>query len=186
MPTVFSIDEPSSATKTALVVEPSVADAVSTALMISELGFQVIVSETFHDASSRLTARPALLVTELRLGEYNGLHLVLRGKSAQPSLAAIVTSRIFDQALYKEAEQLGATFVLKTVAPQEFRAAVLRTIFRRVGDTSEIRPPYERRKTERRQRSQTPHQPELRVAERRAAITSRSVERNAPPSSNGL
>ena len=185
MPGVFSIDDRSAATQTALVVEPSVADAVSTALMISELGFQVIVSETFHDASSRLASRPALLVTELRLGEYNGLHLVLRGKSAHPSLAAIVTSRILDPALYKEAEQLGATFVLKTVAPQEFRAAVLRTIFRPQGDTSEIRPPYERRKAERRQAVHSTHEPELRVADRRAAIRGRSAERTAP-SSDGL
>jgi DNA-binding NtrC family response regulator len=185
MPTVFAIDEPLAVTPTALVVEPSVADAVSIALMVSELGFQVIVSETFHDASSRLSARPALLVTELRLGEYNGLHLVLRGKSAHPSLAAIVTSRILDPALYKEAGQLGATFVLKTVDPLEFRAAVLRTVLRTEGDTSEIRPPYERRKAERRQSAQMPHQPELRVAERRGAIPSRSAERTAP-SSNGL
>ena len=66
MPTIFSIDAPSGGTPTALVVEPSVGDAVWIALVLSELGFRVMVSETFQDASIRLTTRPALLVTELR------------------------------------------------------------------------------------------------------------------------
>jgi DNA-binding response OmpR family regulator len=182
MPTLFSIDAPSASNPTALVVEPSVADAVWIALALSQLGFRVMVSETFQDASSRLATRPALLVTELRLGEYNGLHLVLRGKSTHPPLAAIVTSRIVDPALYKEAEQLGATYVLKTISAQEFRAAVLRTVFRTEGDSSPIRPPYERRKAERRHTSETRHEPEMRVAERRRPIPGPATERNAPES----
>jgi DNA-binding response OmpR family regulator len=185
MPASFATDDVTPSPLTALVVEPSVTDAVSISLMLSELGFQVIVSETFHDASSRLSVRPALLVTELRLGEYNGLHLVLRGKSAHPSLAAIVTSNIADTALYKEAEQLDATYVVKTVGAQEFRAAILRSVFRAEGDTTPIRPPYERRKSDRRLNVQTTHEPEFRVAERRAPTPGRLVERNAPPS-NGL
>ena len=179
MPTLFSIDAPSASNPTALVVEPSVADAVWIALALSQLGFRVMVSETIQDASSRLATRPALLVTELRLGEYNGLHLVLRGKSTHSPLAAIVTSRIVDPALYKEAEQLGATYVLKTIGAQEFRAAVLRTVFRTEGDDTVIRPPYERRRAERRQTSGT-HEPEMRVAERRRAMPGPATERHAP------
>jgi len=185
MPTIFSIDAPSGGTPTALVVEPSVGDAVWIALVLSELGFRVMVSETFQDASIRLTTRPALLVTELRLGEYNGLHLVLRGKSSHPPLAAIVTSRIVDPALYKEAEQLDATYVLKSIGAQEFRAAVLRTVFRREGDQTAIRPPYERRKVDRRQSVGMAHDPEKRVAERRRPMPGPAAERNAPQS-NGL
>jgi len=170
--TIFSIDADLTGAQTALVVEPSAADAVWIALMLSELGFRVVVSDSFQDARGQLTVPPALLVTELRLGEYNGLHLVLRGKSAHPDLAAIVTSRIDDPVLYTEAEQLGATYVLKNSGSQEFRAAVLRTVFRTNPQGEAIRPPFERRTANRRRHAAPNHQPELRVAERRRKLTS--------------
>lgn len=170
--TIFTIDAMGNQPPSALVVEPSAADAVWIALMLTELGFSVSVSDTFQDARTQLTARPALLITELRLGEYNGLHLVLRGKSSQPELAAIVTSRIDDPLLYVEAEHLGATYVLKTVGPQEFRAAVLRTFFCTGPETESIRPPFERRRIDRRRSTGSVHEPELRVAERRRNVAS--------------
>ena len=163
---IFTIDGSGSHTRTALVVEPSAADAVWIALVLSELGFEVAVSDSFQEAKARLADTPTLLVTELRLGEYNGLHLVLRGKSASPDLAAIVTSRIDDPVLYTEAEQLGATYVLKSIEAPEFRAAVLRTMF--AGSQPQlIRPPFERRKKNRRSGPPSLHEPELRFVERR-------------------
>jgi len=170
--TIFTIDSMATRTRTALVVEPSAADAVWMALVLSELGFSVTVSDTFQDARAQLTVPPALLVTELRLGEYNGLHLVLRGKSAHPDLAAIVTSRIDDPVLYVEAEQLGATYVLKNIGAPAFRAAVLRTVFRSNPPEGSIRPPFERRKSDRRRQVDPIHEPELRVAERRRDVSS--------------
>jgi DNA-binding response OmpR family regulator len=167
--TIFSIDRVVTGARTALVVEPSAADAVWIALMLSQLGFRVTVSDTFQDAKTQLAASPGLLVTELRLGEYNGLHLVLRGKSSQPDLAAIVMSKIDDPVLYTEAEQLGATYVLKNVGAQEFRAAVMRTVFQAGPRIGSIRPPFERRSAERRKVAST-HEPELRVAERRREV----------------
>jgi DNA-binding response OmpR family regulator len=177
--TIFSIDAGLTGAYTALVVEPSAADAVWIALLLSELGFHVVVSDTFQDARAQMTVAPALLVTELRLGEYNGLHLVLRGKSAHPELAAIVTSRIDDPVLYTEAEQLGATYVLKNAGAQEFRAAVLRTVFRTDPQAEAIRPPFERRIANRRRKAIPDHQPELRVAERRRQVSS-LIQRDAP------
>ena len=176
--TIFSIEAGSTGAHTALVVEPSAADAVWIALMLSELGFRVVVSDSFQDARAQLTVPPALLVTELRLGEYNGLHLVLRGKSAHPDLAAIVTSRIDDPVLYTEAEQLGATYVLKNAGSQEFRAAVLRTIFR-TDPEEPVRPPFERRSANRRRKAIPNHQPELRVGERRRKVLP-LIPRDAP------
>src|SRR5205814_8218102 len=129
-PTIFSIDAMLTGGHTALVVEPSAPDAIWIALVLSGLGFRVTASDTFRHARAQSTTPAALLVTELRLGEYNGLHLVLRGKSLHPQLAAIVTSHIDDPVLYEEAERLGATFVLKGVGAHQFRAAVLRTLFR--------------------------------------------------------
>jgi hypothetical protein len=107
-----------------------------------------------------------LLVTELRLNEYNGLHLVFRAKSVRREMAAIIRTQISDPLLQLEAERMGATFVMKTAGPAEFRAAVCRTLFRPPDSVDPIRPPFERRHRDRRQGASGGH-PERRVRERR-------------------
>jgi two-component system response regulator RegA len=156
---------------TALVVEPSVAETLSLVSSLSDMGFQVTVSDNFRDARARLMSAPALLITELRLGEYNGLHLVFRAKSIRPDIAAIIRTQIADPLLQLEAERMGATFVLKTTSPEEFRAAVARTLLRKPDSFDPIRPPFERRKRDRREAQPSDGtMPERRVGERRVDI----------------
>jgi len=156
---------------TALVVEPSVAERHFVVSSLSELGFRVTVSDNFRDAKAHLVAAPTLLVTELRLGEYNGLHLVFRAKSLRSDMAAIIRTQIADPLLQLEAERMGATFVPKTTTAVEFRAAVCRTVFGRPDSIEPIRPPFERRHGERRssQDGSSPHA-ERRLGERRVGI----------------
>jgi DNA-binding NtrC family response regulator len=157
---------------TALVVEPSVADTLFLVSSLSDLGFHVTVSDNFRDARAHLTSSPALLVTELRLAEYNGLHLVFRAKSIRSGIAAVIRTQIADPLLQLEAERMGATFVLKTTSPEEFRAAVSRTLMRRMDSFEPIRPPFERRHADRRvARAASDNTPERRVAERRVDIS---------------
>jgi len=148
----FSLEDTSAhhTAPTALVVEPALAEALSLRSSLSELGFQVSISDNFNDAKARLHPSIALLVTELRLNEYNGLHLVFRAKSARREMAAIIRTQISDPLLQLEAERMGATFVLKTAGPAEFRAAVCRTLFRGADSVDPIRPPFERRQHDRR------------------------------------
>jgi hypothetical protein len=54
------------------------------------------------------------------LGPYNGIHLVLRSKSAHPAMAAIVTSRYADAVLEAEAERQHARFVVRPFADNAF------------------------------------------------------------------
>ena len=66
----------------ALVVEPSVRDAVFWSTELTASGFRVTVASNFQEARVRLGVRPpSLLLTEVRLGDYNGLHLVLRART---------------------------------------------------------------------------------------------------------
>jgi DNA-binding NtrC family response regulator len=156
---------------TALVVEPSVAETLSLVASLSEMGFQVTVSDNFRDARVHLTSAPSLLVTELRLGEYNGLHLVFRAKSIRSGIAAVIRTQIADPLLQLEAERMGATFVLKTTPLDEFRAAVARTLMRKTDSFEPIRPPFERRRGDR--RADQPIEGntlERRLGERRADI----------------
>ena len=157
---------------TALVVEPTVAEKLFLVSSLSELGFQVTVSDDFRDARAHLMSAPILLVTELRLGEYNGLHLVFRAKSIRADMAAIIRTQIADPLLQLEAERMGATFVLKTASPREFRAVVARTLMRKADSFEPIRPPFERRHQERRAALAMPeHMPERRSSERRVDIS---------------
>ena len=111
--------------------------------------FQVTLATSFADAKTRMLERsPALIVTTVQLGEYNGLGLVLRAKSHNPQVRAVVLSRVPDLGLQGEAETLGATFVSLPVEQRELRAAIIRTLFGpnpNVG--APIRAPFERRRT---------------------------------------
>jgi DNA-binding NtrC family response regulator len=165
---------------TALVVEPSLAETVFLVLSLSELGFRVTVSDNFRDAKARLVDAPALLVSELRLGEYNGLHLVFRAKSAHPGMAAIIRAEVADPVLQLEAERMKATFVLRPTTTEEFRAAVCRTLLRRPDASEPIRPPFERRHSGRRANADSSNQPERRIAERRLDFA--TIVRHQSPS----
>jgi len=136
----------------ALVVEPTLADQVVAISALSMGGFQVTVADNFRVARAFLDeCSPTLLLTEIRLKEYNGLHLVLRAKAAHPSMAAVVTTTWTDAVLQAEAESMGATFVAKPFIRPELLAAVLRTLYRSGDDLAgPIRPPFERRSLERR------------------------------------
>ena len=147
--------------------------------MLTSQVFEVTVAETFAKAKDRLNTRPpALLVTEIRLGEYNGLHLVLRGKAQRPSMAALVMSSMADPVLQTEAEAMGATFLVKPLENSELLAAVTRTLFQRDRSEGPVRPPFERRKGDRRAAIMVIG-PERRAGERRRDLASRL--QNFPP-----
>ena len=159
------------ASVSALIVDPILPDALFSVDAVSSLGFHVTVADNFHEALERLRLSPALLLADIRLGEYNGLHLVLRGKAAKRDLAAVVTSVVADSVLQSEAEQLGATFVIKPTTTEELRAAICRTLLRTTGGP--VRPPFERRRTERRASLGPFEHPDRRSGSRRRDVLQR-------------
>jgi DNA-binding NtrC family response regulator len=134
------------------VVGHRLASALSIVSFFATSGVRVTVASSYTDAKSRLTDRPInLLITELQLGEYNGLGLVLRLQSLWPAARAIVVSRTADPVLQADAEKLGATFARMPLDDGELRAAALRTIFQAADVAPRpIRAPFERRRAERR------------------------------------
>ena len=153
---------------TVIVVEPTLVDIWFAVSGLANSGFHITVAESFLEAKALIDRQPpAVLITDVRLREYNGLHLVLRGKAARPDMAAIVVSAVPDPVLQAEAERMKATFVLKPTTRQEFLAAVYRTLFRSPEDSAPIRPRFERRIAERRLVEKAISKAERRVAERR-------------------
>jgi CheY-like chemotaxis protein len=72
-----------------------------------------------------VTERPHLLITDVRLGEYNGLQLLATNPNPIP---AIVLTGFPDRVLEAEAQHLGAEFMLKPVNPSELMAIVDRKL----------------------------------------------------------
>jgi CheY-like chemotaxis protein len=138
----------------ALVVEPNELDLVVMVSALSGAGFTVSATDNYPDAKGLLMTHPPLvLVTEVRLGAYNGLQLALRASAAPTRVTVIVTSGYPDSVLQRDAEHAGATFVEKPLDARELMAAIYRTALRRpdaAGVLQPIRPPFERRRVDRR------------------------------------
>ena len=58
---------------------------------------------------------PDLLITDVRLGVYNGLQLLMRGRMVNPRLQAIVVTGYADQIVRREAVYLQAEHLEKPV-----------------------------------------------------------------------
>ena len=142
-------------TFSALVVEPNQLDFIATVSAMTDAGFRVSGTDNYLDAKALLTTEsPLILVTEIRLGAYNGLQLALRARSATPRVRVVVTTGYYDSVLQSDAERAGATFAQKPLSAGELLAAVYRTVLRQQpasGVIEPIRPPFERRRAERRQ-----------------------------------
>src|SRR6266852_339331 len=97
--------------------------------ILSDAGFDAKGASTFQAASHAMALEaPDLLIADERLGAFNGLHLVLRGRAASPSMRAIVTSDAVDTVLESDARKLNALCLAKPADPHEWLGRVLRTL----------------------------------------------------------
>ena len=68
-----------------LVVAPSIRLAAGLVTSLGKGHYELVVVSTFSAAMVYLGRRPDLIITEVKLGEYNGLHLALRGRALRHS-----------------------------------------------------------------------------------------------------
>ena len=84
-------------------------------------GFEVVAHGTFEQARQALASeRFDAVVTDVRLGDFNGLQLAVVSRTTNPDIRIIVFSGYDDPVLREEAESVGATFLLKPVPGSEF------------------------------------------------------------------
>src|SRR5580704_19674135 len=92
-----------------LLVEPDSRWSATTERLLSDAGYLTVAVRTFEDATRQLAVDcPDLLVTTVRLGAFNGLHLVLRCRGDYPYLPVIVTGEEEDPLLGAEVTRYGA------------------------------------------------------------------------------
>lgn len=108
--------------KTILLVEDDDATRVGLSTLLQRAGYEVVASESVQEGRNLLKEdSPDLLITDVRLGAFNGLQLL--AMSPRP-IPAIVTTGFPDPVLEAEARQLGAKFLLKPVEPGNLLALV--------------------------------------------------------------
>jgi DNA-binding response OmpR family regulator len=96
-----------------LIIDDDPAYLSACATVLRDDGHDVVASSDFNEGRQLLAGegRFEALVTDVRLGAYNGLHLIVL---AAPSVVAkIALSAVVDPVIQREAERLGARFVVK-------------------------------------------------------------------------
>lgn len=103
--------------------------------LLCDQGHDVTAAGSYEEAKSALAESPFdLLVTDIRLRPYNGLHLVMHTRAEHPDTAIVITTGHDEPAIAFEARRYNARFVQKPIRPAEFLKAVedaLNTVRRR-------------------------------------------------------
>jgi DNA-binding NtrC family response regulator len=104
--------------------------ALATALLswLGSAGYELAIVTTFMAAKALLETKPALVISELKLGEYNGLHLALKSRAL--GIPTIIVGP-HDVVLQKDADDLGATYLTSVLR----RSQVLELVAERIGAT---------------------------------------------------
>jgi DNA-binding response OmpR family regulator len=89
--------------------------------LLSEHGYLVAALSSFVDARRLLdSVMPDLLIADLRLAHYNGLHLAIRSHQDHPDVPVIITAGHEDPVAEAEATRYGAAFVVAPLENREF------------------------------------------------------------------
>jgi DNA-binding response OmpR family regulator len=112
----------------ALVVYPNAASRATIVRNLRDAGFQAVGVAAFEAARHLLGLEPIdVLITEARLGDFHGLHLVLLARTVNPAVFAAVITANPDAVLQRDVEAAGATLFVGDTTE-----AVIASISRRI------------------------------------------------------
>ena len=110
-----------------LVVEDDLPLLQAVERAFQEAGEDVVCAATFEDARAALrTESFDALLTDVRLGAFNGLQLAVIARDLHPDIRLIVYSGFNDPVLRAEAERVGATYLVKPIASSELLERIRR------------------------------------------------------------
>ena len=113
---------------TVLLVEDDKSVQVVLERWLAESGRSVVACGTFQEAKAYLAFNtPDLLITDIRLQDYNGLQLVMHMADKHTHASSMVVTGHDDPVLRKEAERLHAHYLIKPIAKGDFLTAVDQT-----------------------------------------------------------
>lgn len=98
---------------TLLIVDDDRATREGLARMLADAGYRVLTADSFDRAVDVMKAKsPDLLILDVRLGDFNGLQLIVTAPHAIP---AIVVTGFVDPVLERDARALGAEYLVKPI-----------------------------------------------------------------------
>jgi DNA-binding response OmpR family regulator len=99
-----------------LILEDEPAVAALYAVALESAGHEVVVCTGYEEARAYLKQEvPEGLLTDVRVGEFNGLQLAISFRSVSPTGPLLVVSGHDDPVIRNETAQIGAAFLLKPV-----------------------------------------------------------------------
>jgi DNA-binding NtrC family response regulator len=105
-----------------VVVDDDVSCLVAIEQILKHWGHETKTFRAFEDARAYLSqARPAVVIVDVRLGNYNGLQLIHFSRQNSPETQWLVVSGFDDPVLRAEATKLGAMFLTKPLDLQRLR-----------------------------------------------------------------
>jgi len=103
--------------------EPALAESLK--LGLQNHGHDVEMSRSFEDARRRLLAESFdVLITDVRLGAFNGLQLAVIARGSSPTMRIVVFSGFDDPVLREEASALNATYLVKPVSAETMHGVI--------------------------------------------------------------
>src|SRR5260370_1436071 len=88
---------------------------------LANAGYVVLSASTFDEGKRLLREQaPDLLIADVRLGDFNGLQLVIDA----PALPSIIVTGFPDPIIQAEAVRLGAHFLTNPIAPHQWPALI--------------------------------------------------------------
>ena len=94
--------------------------------MVTSWGLQPDAFSTFEEARTSLLAETAdVLVVDVRLGAFNGLHLAHIARLRNPKMMVIAVSGFDDPVLRAEAAGIGAAYLVKPIEIARLREILL-------------------------------------------------------------
>lgn len=114
-------DEKRATAPLVLVVDDEPAVLAMMDRLIASWGFRTLAAGTFEEARDSLSTAPDALVTDVRLGDYNGLQLIHLVKQYNPNAIVVAVSGIDDSVLRTEAANAGAAYLLKPLELHRLR-----------------------------------------------------------------
>ena len=111
---------PQTSPKTVLIVDDDEAMLRLITNWVGGAGHTVVSFGQFAEAKSYLaTAKPDVIIADVRLGAFNGLQLVIQAKLDHPEITAIVLTGFYDPVLSGEVSKPGATYLVKPITSDQ-------------------------------------------------------------------
>ena len=120
-----NVEQVETRTRRILVVDDDLGFLEGIEMALSSPGQEVHAFGNFEDARAALrTMTFDALLTDVRLGAFNGLQLALIARTGSPDIRIVVISGTDDPVLRGEASAIGAEYLVKPVTMQLVQSAL--------------------------------------------------------------